>query len=498
MPEDFYAALMMRRALPTTTNIKTITAPGIYPVNAGNANAPVTSAGLLIVLPPTTRPTIKFIASDWNVYTLTAGNWQGLGTSAICDVTTSATDRTSGRVLRYGNFGVGAAMLIGTTTDLNTITIPGQYKQTNTNVNWSGLHYPVSSAGGLVVIEDAGYSDGCTQLYFPWRGNIIYYRNYSGTGSGYAWGEWAAFYSTLNKPTAADVSAVPDYGGLGATNLNTLTGTKFGRYYQSMSASASPGNNYPIAEAGSLSVYQTGANGAEACVQEYRTFNSRRLFVRDYNPSGATWTGWVEFYSPAYPGEIYGTSANNFRIAYGNYGAFWRNDGSTLYLMLTNSGDPLGNFNSLRPFSVNLATGYPTMGRLSLTDWTYFDARYQAKGSYYTTTQADARYQLKNTASKAINGWYKDTSTGLIYQWGTTSAIGDDTLSTLSFPIAFPSACVAFLPTLKRSTVTANNLAMLSVWGQAMSNSSANIVFQSNAADSDARSGVITWWAVGY
>lgn len=405
-----------------------------------------------------------------------------LGTAAACDVTTSATDRTSGRVLRYGNFGVGAAMTIGATTDLNTIKIPGQYKQTNTTVNWSGLNYPVSSAGGLVVIEDAGYSDGCTQLYFPWRGNIIYYRNYSGTGSGYAWGEWAAFYSTLNKPTAADVSAVPDYGGLGATNLNTLTGSKFGRYYQSMSANASSGNNYPIAEAGSLSVYQTGANGAEACVQEYRTFSSRRLFVRDYNPSGATWTGWVEFYSPAYPGEIYGTSANNFRIAYGKYGAFWRNDGSTLYLMLTNSGDPLGNFNSLRPLTVNLATGYPTMGRLSLTDWTYFDAR----------------YQRVNTASKAINGWFKDTNTGLVYQWGTTSSIGDDTPTSISFPIAFPSSCVAFLPTLKRSTKTADNFAMLSVWGQAMTNSTATVIFQSNSQNSDARAGVITWWAVGY
>ncbi|WP_242389386.1 phage tail-collar fiber domain-containing protein [Kosakonia cowanii] len=110
----------------------------------------------------------------------------------------------------------------------------------------------------------------------------------------------------------------------------------------------------------------------------------------------------------------------------------------------------------------------------------------------------DSRYPLKNAASKAVNGWFKDASTGLIYQWGTTDAVYDDTLKTITFPIAFPSACVAFLPTLKRSTTTSNPLAMLSVWGQAMSNASANLVFQSNDGNSDARTGLITYWAVGY
>lgn len=33
-------------------------------------------------------------------------------------------------------------------------------------------------------------------------------------------------------------------------------------------------------------------------------------------------------------------------------------------------------------------------------------------------TEGDNRYQQKNTASKAGNGWFKDTSTGVIIQWG--------------------------------------------------------------------------------
>lgn len=72
-------------------------------------------------------------------------------------------------------------------------------------------------------------------------------------------------------------------------------------------------------------------------------------------------------------GEITTTSANSFRMVYGNYGAFWRNDGVGLYLMLTNAGDQHGIFNSLRPFLVETATGtvklhYNTKGLTALAN----------------------------------------------------------------------------------------------------------------------------------
>ena len=47
----------------------------------------------------------------------------------------------------------------------------------------------------------------------------------------------------------------------------------------------------------------------------------------------------------------------NIRMIHGNYGAFWRNDGGNLYLLLTASGDQYGIWNGLRPFRVDLATG---------------------------------------------------------------------------------------------------------------------------------------------
>ncbi|MEI9644186.1 tail fiber protein, partial [Escherichia coli] len=56
-------------------------------------------------------------------------------------------------------------------------------------------------------------------------------------------------------------------------------------------------------------------------------------------------------------GEITSSSANGLRIAYGNYGFFIRNDGSSTYFMLTKSGDRLGTYNNLRPLIINDATG---------------------------------------------------------------------------------------------------------------------------------------------
>nr|WP_246769559.1 hypothetical protein [Escherichia sp. E2593] len=61
-------------------------------------------------------------------------------------------------------------------------------------------------------------------------------------------------------------------------------------------------------------------------------------------------------------GEVVSKSANGFRIAYGNYGFFVRNDGSNTYFMLTNAGDSTGSYNGLRPFCINNATGAVTMG----------------------------------------------------------------------------------------------------------------------------------------
>ncbi|EGG6362765.1 hypothetical protein HI999_000731 [Salmonella enterica] len=60
--------------------------------------------------------------------------------------------------------------------------------------------------------------------------------------------------------------------------------------------------------------------------------------------------------------------------------------------------------------------------------------------AYLTTSTANSTYQKINTASKASNGWFRDSNTGVITQWGSVSGGGDGV--TITFPIAFPSACV--------------------------------------------------------
>ena len=56
-------------------------------------------------------------------------------------------------------------------------------------------------------------------------------------------------------------------------------------------------------------------------------------------------------------GEIQSATIQSYRIVYGDYGTFWRNDGRNLYLMITNAGDQYGPYNDFRPINVNLSTG---------------------------------------------------------------------------------------------------------------------------------------------
>lgn len=176
--------------------------------------------------------------------------------------------------------------------------------------------------------------------------------------------------------------------------------------------------------------------------------------------------------------EVASTSSNSFRSVYGNYGTFWRQDGTNLYLMLTDSGEQYGDYNSLRPFAVNLATGAVTIGKLGLADYSNFDARYAGN----------------STASKAANGWWQDESTGLIFQWvqgATTTGAGNQTVT---FPKAFPNACLFVNP----GTLNAANSDSAEQNFQLISKANANCVVKPNYAYGDAGSVAALIFAVGY
>ena len=82
--------------------------------------------------------------------------------------------------------------------------------------------------------------------------------------------------------------------GLSTEDLNTIDSSKAGVHFQPTNANATTANNYPIARAGALTVYQTlsGAGANNACVQEYMTFDTKQKFIR--SKTDTAWTAWEE------------------------------------------------------------------------------------------------------------------------------------------------------------------------------------------------------------
>ncbi|MDK1304546.1 phage tail protein [Cronobacter sakazakii] len=160
-----------------------------------------------------------------------------------------------------------------------------------------------------------------------------------------------------------------------AADLNAYTVP--GLYYQLANSQAANGKNYPEAVAGSLEVYKHAG-----ITQIYRIFNNSRAYIR--TAFNGTWSAWAQQYDEAN------------RPTAGDVGAYTKAEG---------------------------------------------DARYQPKGSYtpagqaYTKAESDARFQRINSASLGANGWFRDTNTGLLIQYGkvavSTSGQG------VTFPVAF-------------------------------------------------------------
>lgn len=61
-------------------------------------------------------------------------------------------------------------------------------------------------------------------------------------------------------------------------------------------------------------------------------------------------------------GQYYSANSDAFRMIYGNYGAFWRNDGTKVYLMSTAENDRFGGWNAYRPFIYDLTSGNVQLG----------------------------------------------------------------------------------------------------------------------------------------
>lgn len=214
MSDDFYSAFMLRGTIPNTTNLATITGPGIYAVSPGNATAPDSASGVLVVLPPTTAPKLKFIKeNDWNEYSLVSGNWQGLGTAATLDATTSTTDNTVGHVLKVGDHGVGNDALLAVDTALSSPTgcPSGFFKQSGNDADNRYGSYGTGVNLQYAVTEDEGTYYG--RVFVRHDGHLIAEWIHVNTDGTIAEQYVNELYGALNKPTATDTGALPITGG---------------------------------------------------------------------------------------------------------------------------------------------------------------------------------------------------------------------------------------------------------------------------------------------
>lgn len=205
--------------------------------------------------------------------------------------------------------------------------------------------------------------------------------------------------------SAADTKAIPNGGDLGSTNINTLTGTKFGRYTQGLSSNATTANGYPpqaANTAGALDVIQNNANSFEGCTQEYRPYNINKVYRRLYDASNKTWSGWGEDITTAggkINGDLVVGISKNLTIKNANNSTLdmsvrlWGN-GSERATVLE-FGDTSGYHLYTQRRNNNTVEMY-TAGKIYPGDWGNFDARYYtqtaANSHFYSRSESDGRY----------------------------------------------------------------------------------------------------------
>lgn len=263
--------------------------------------------------------------------------------------------------------------------------------------------------------------------------------------------------------TASDVDAIPDGSVSGGANAPAWD-AKSGMYNLSLDG-ASQMVFHLNQRLGSCPSAQFKFDYKNRGIW-YRTARDKFGFEADWSEL-LTHTGSMNITGPLRSSAEYqATKPDNFRIAYNGYGVFWRNDGIRHYLMVTNKNDIYGGYNSLRPFYVDIATGKCQFGHdvgfsgniygngvIQPGDYSNFDTRYYTKSQTdaaymgktvaYTKAEVDSRINTKgptNTASKAVNGWWKCGSTGVIIQWGQIPAASGERVVAVTFPVAFPSA----------------------------------------------------------
>lgn len=324
---------------------------------------------------------------------LKTSNLDDAGTAAAKDVTTSSTDTTSGRVLKVGDFGLGAIAGVNV-SDANNINYNGFF-----NLSADGIHGPVANQVSELIHCQYNQNTG---RQIGWRAASPDEPLRHRTKMNGKWQGWIKLYDSNNPPSADEVDAV----------------------------SASKGGTY----------------------QKEVTFSEG---VKIRNATGI------------YQGEdAAGFSSNNLMLKSWN--------GIGFYCTLTGS-------EGVTVFVDTRGGNVEARGQIKPGSYENFDNR------FYTKTLANSTFQKVNTASRGSRGWFKDSNTGMIFQWGIESVSGATT-RTFSFPVSFPTGCASLTVSNNIERTAGEN----SMTGFIKSASQYSL---SNTAATDRQ---LCWFAIGY
>lgn len=281
-------------------------------------------------------------AAQNGVYTVT-----NAGSSTVAWVLTRATDADTTAKL------AGAVVTVDQGAANGSLLLTNDWKKTNT-VGTTAMNWRVVIDNGNIgsYHHNSGVTAG------TYRSVTV---NTQGHVTGGSNPTTLAGYGITD---AAPSSHVSSGGGAHATATTSTHGFMSSTDKAKLNSIASNANNYahPAGD-GNLHVPATGTSnngkylmaGATAGSLSWQSIDAAK--VGAVPVAGGAMSGVLTVNN-----EIRTTSANSLRMVYGNYGTFWRQDGSNMFLMFTNAGDQYGSYNSLRPMYASLTTGKVNFG----------------------------------------------------------------------------------------------------------------------------------------
>lgn len=404
-----------------------------------------------------------------------------LKAAATKDVTTQYDDTNGGRLMTLGCRGIGGSsgdMLPG--ADINTAAKYLQFlKQYGGGIYRPIWNSAVTNPDGLTKYSvnffgNTGDTFGLISIDYNSGKAIVVGANQAGIDAGRVYVN--ELYGKLNKPTSSEIGAVAKTG-------DTMTGRLIvnfdGEAIRLQPKTAGYASYLISVDSANVNHWYVGAgstNNADVVFNNYKGGNNSVNLKSDGSINITATSGK----NVNITGQVIPSSYVNFDARYvltdgATYAGFVSGDAAQPYLR--------------HRVSNNVVKLAKTGDSYTKTE---SDGRFQPKGNYtpagqaYTKAESDARYQLKNTASRAANGWFKDTTTGMIYQWGrnASSVVGN---TTVTFPIAFPNACLNVQNTLIRNSGSAGERP----WGFVTSFNNTSVNLSSDATGS-------YWYAIGY